>query len=285
MRKWITPFALIAIALLMALPLNAQTVSFRLFPDFDGNGVVDLPDFLLFVGKFGARQGDGKYEAQYDLDGDGAVGLSDFLIFVSKFGKTGPLTVDKMNFPIRALHAGLDSGTNAAVVSEWEAAGRIGRVIPLDYIEWLKSLHVNWVGLSVALYYDDSMDSTVERVSPFDEFSFSDEVVRQLIQEFRNHGFEVYLTLAFNDHVPDQAARRAGRWHLGNPKTPNSPGYRPENWPWRPDHPDHQRFVAEFWETYTQQVVNLAKVAEDAGARLFSLGTETDNLFRTRTGG
>ena len=37
--------------------------------DFDGNGEVGVPDFLLFVEVFGSRQGDQKYEARYDLDG------------------------------------------------------------------------------------------------------------------------------------------------------------------------------------------------------------------------
>ena len=62
----------------------AQTVSDA---DFDGNGRVGFSDFLLFAGKFGARQGDGKYEAKYDLDGDGEVGFSDFLAFAGFFGQ------------------------------------------------------------------------------------------------------------------------------------------------------------------------------------------------------
>ena len=57
------------------------------FPDFDGNGVVDISDFLLFVSAFGSRRGEEKYEAKYDLDGDGEIGISDFLIFTSSFGK------------------------------------------------------------------------------------------------------------------------------------------------------------------------------------------------------
>ena len=56
-------------------------------PDFDGSGVVDIADFLLFVDQFGTSQGDRTYEAKYDLDGDGAIGIGDFLIFVSNFGK------------------------------------------------------------------------------------------------------------------------------------------------------------------------------------------------------
>ena len=55
--------------------------------DFNGDGVVNFADFLAFAGQFGARQGDGRYEAQYDLDSDGAIGFGDFLIFSSSFGK------------------------------------------------------------------------------------------------------------------------------------------------------------------------------------------------------
>ena len=58
--------------------------------DFDGNGVVDVADFLAFVDHFGARQGDGRYDAKYDLDSDGVVGISDFLIFIDNFGKEVP---------------------------------------------------------------------------------------------------------------------------------------------------------------------------------------------------
>ena len=59
----------------------------RPFPDFDGNGIVDFPDFLLFVGKFGSKQGDETYEDRFDLDGNGVIGFSDFLNFVNDFGK------------------------------------------------------------------------------------------------------------------------------------------------------------------------------------------------------
>ena len=56
-------------------------------PDFDRNGVVGIPDFLLFVSAFGAQEGQDKYESQYDLDGNGEIGIPDFLIFVDNFGK------------------------------------------------------------------------------------------------------------------------------------------------------------------------------------------------------
>ena len=282
LRKWSIPFAIIATTLLIVLLSDSQASP---LPDFDGNGTVDFPDFLLFVGKFGARQGDERYEDRFDLDGNGEVMFPDFLIFVSKFGKTVPLTVEKMNFPLRALHVAGNWGTNATMVREWEAAGSVGRLIPMEYIQWLKGLHVNWVGLSIGLFYDDSLDSTVERNYTRDDATFSDKALRQMIREFKAHGFNVYLTLAFEDYYLPDPSRRAERWLIGNPYGPQwSPDVLPENWPWSLDHPDHERFVAEFWETYTQQAVHFAQIAEDEGAQMYSLGTETDYLFRTRSG-
>ena len=292
MKRFCIVFAVVASCLWVWLPLAHASQS-RPFPDFDQNGVVDFPDFLLFVGKFGSKQGDETYEDQFDLDGNGAIDFSDFLIFASNFGKTVPRVVDMMiDFPLRALHAAGNWGTNATIVREWEEAGRVGRLIPPDYIEWLKSLHVNWVGLSVALLYKDSLDSTVERVYPQDvdistysgAITFSDEALRQIIRELREHGFNFYLTLAFEPY-DDNSPRPADRWLIGNPYGPQwSPNVLPENWPWSLDHPDHQRFVAEFWKTYTQQAVHFARIAEDEGVLMYSLGTETDYLFRTRSG-
>ena len=56
--------------------------------DYNGDGVVDVDDFLLFIAKYGTNQGDGKYEAKYDLDSDGTIGISDFLAFIGFFGQT-----------------------------------------------------------------------------------------------------------------------------------------------------------------------------------------------------
>ena len=56
-------------------------------PDFNGNGTVDIPDFLLFVDVFGLKEGQERYDAKYDLDENGEIGIPDFLIFVDDFGK------------------------------------------------------------------------------------------------------------------------------------------------------------------------------------------------------
>ena len=58
-----------------------------LTPDFNRDGVVNFADFLAFAGQFGARQGDGRYDAKYDLDSNGAIGFGDFLIFGNSYGK------------------------------------------------------------------------------------------------------------------------------------------------------------------------------------------------------
>ena len=201
------------------------------------------------------------------------------------------------DFPLRSLHAADNWGTNSSVVKEWEATGKTGPLVPPDYIAWLNSLHVNWVGLSVALHYEDSMDSTVERVysADVDTTTYSDDALRQMIREFRNHGINVYLTPAFQAFEAETATHPVCRWQLGDPGgantgvPPDPPDacalILPEFWPWQPDHPDHDRFVAEFWETYTQQAVHFARIAEDEGVSLYSLGTETERLFRTRSGG
>ena len=195
--------------------------------------------------------------------------------------------------PLRAIHIAGNWGTNRKTVAAWDPDNE--SLIPPDYIEYLKNLHVNWVGISVALHYSDSMDSTVERAysSDLNVPTFSDDVLRQLIREFRENDFSVYLTLAFESHEARVSQRPVKRNLLGDPGDPAtgvphpplSPPILPEFWPWRPTHPDHNRFVAEFWETYTQRAVHFAKIAQDEGVSMYSLGTETDRLFRTRSRG
>ncbi len=58
--------------------------------DFNGNGVVDFPDFLLFVSAFGSQAGQERYDAKYDLDGNGEIAFDDFLLFVDSFGPPQP---------------------------------------------------------------------------------------------------------------------------------------------------------------------------------------------------
>ncbi len=197
-------------------------------------------------------------------------------------------------FPMRAIAISGYWGTNREVVQPWEDGGRQGPVLPAEFINWLRGMHVNWVLISVALHYEDSMDSSVSRETDRSRNvpTWRDESLRQVIREFRERGFDVYMTLAFEAHEAEASARPLHRGQLGDPAPPHTGGVppgewstgpiKPENWPWRTTHPDHERFTAEFWETYTRQAEHFASIAEDAGVALFSLGTETDALFRTR---
>ena len=189
--------------------------------------------------------------------------------------------------PMRAVHAGGNWGNNRQTVEAWE--GEVSEpLVPPDYVAFLQDLRVNWVGLSVALHYEDSMDSTIERVYSTEIRipTFSDRALRQYIREFKEHGFDVYLTLAFESFEAETAQRPVNRGQLGRPAVPDyGPTIRPENWPWLPNHTDHTRFVREFWSTYTDQAVHYAKIAQAEGVGMYSLGTETDSLFRSRSGG
>ena len=56
--------------------------------DFDGNGRVDIADFLSFVDVYGSSSSDATYNAQMDLDSSGSVDIADFLSFVDVYGTT-----------------------------------------------------------------------------------------------------------------------------------------------------------------------------------------------------
>ena len=76
--------------LTVATPLSFNTTPPALTPDFDGDGMVGFSDFLAFAGQFGARRGDGRYQAKYDLSSDGNIDFADFLLFVNSYGQSVP---------------------------------------------------------------------------------------------------------------------------------------------------------------------------------------------------
>ena len=53
--------------------------------DFNGDGITDFSDFLLFAQHFGARRGEAEFDTGYDLNIDGAVTFWDFLLFADSF--------------------------------------------------------------------------------------------------------------------------------------------------------------------------------------------------------
>ncbi len=84
-RRWVLMTALAVLVCMGYASANTTRSA-----DFDGDGLVGFSDFLAFVEKFGARQGDETYQAQYDLDGNGVIEFSDFLVFVDSFGTEVP---------------------------------------------------------------------------------------------------------------------------------------------------------------------------------------------------
>ncbi len=91
--------------------------------------------------------------------------------------------------------------------------------LPAEYFEYLRDLNVNWVGISVALHYEDSMDSTVERkYSGVQIPTFTDEFLRKMIRAFHQYGICVYMTLAFEAFEAYEAAHPAHRGILGEPE-------------------------------------------------------------------
>ena len=121
-------FAIILTALLIqSFFLSSQTSNFSpqaavvSFPDFDGNGIVNFSDFLLFVDAFGFQEGQEKYKAKYDLDSDGKIALGDFVILTRTFGKTvNRVPVLILGKP--ALQTG-NGGTNANGLMYWVDRG------------------------------------------------------------------------------------------------------------------------------------------------------------------
>ncbi|MBU2503745.1 MAG: hypothetical protein KJ879_01695, partial [Nanoarchaeota archaeon] len=56
-------------------------------PDFNSNGIVDFPDFLMFVQTYGKTSGMTDFDTKFDLVEDGTIGFTDFLAFVKDYGK------------------------------------------------------------------------------------------------------------------------------------------------------------------------------------------------------
>ena len=204
--------------------------------------------------------------------------LSVLLLTQSVKGSANNQSRLAVNDDFRAIHMGGNWGLTAS--NNWGVDPP-----PEDFLTFLHRVHANWVGISVSLHIDGSLDSTVERVYEGTQIpTFTDEALTIMIDTLHQHGFSVYLTLAFD--YDDPIEYPVQRWQLGDPNMPvEDPNILPENWPWALDHPNHDSFVAEFWQTYTDQAVHFGELAESTGVEMYSLGTETERLFRTRSGG
>lgn len=76
------------------------------------------------------------------------------------------LSAQEIDRPLRAVHLSGNWGHTADAVARWEL-DRTQPLVPLRYVEYLRSVHVDWVGFSVALHVEHSMDATVELYGAF----------------------------------------------------------------------------------------------------------------------
>ena len=131
-------------------------------PDFDGDGMVGIPDFLLFVDVFGSSQGDGKYEAKYDLDGNGVIEIPDFLIFVDNFGKKitssgdggGEQIVDIPDANLRAVIADSLGKSSGATITQADMLTLTTLLAPNANISDLTGLEYATNLTSLNLYFN-----------------------------------------------------------------------------------------------------------------------------------
>jgi hypothetical protein len=171
------------------------------------------------------------------------------------------------------------------------------------YFQWLKSENIEWIGISVAIFYDSIADPTVRvKYRPASSansgiFTFDDADLQDFITRARREGFRIYMTLAFepsnitpslSDPLCKTPQHKPPRSQLGQPVIVTGDLFaiciNPTDWWWTPTHPNHAANVAQFWNSYTQLAVKYGAIAQQLGVEMYSLGTETENLFRTRPG-
>jgi hypothetical protein len=271
------------------LTSGARYIQFR--PSIDRNlaGVTGFAgDLSLFLS---GDAGSGNWD-----DVESATGIA--AEFVAAVLTAGPELFESATFDTRAP-ATLDLAGVAATLRGLQ--GRIATASQ-SYIEFLRSLNVQWVGISVAMFVDSVADPTVRlHFRPAGQsggiYTFDDDDLRGFVSMLRAAGLRIYLTLAFQTLAGNPAESPTGphcgkatfvppRWLFGghalNPREAIEGCIDPELWWWNPDHPQHAPNVAAFFASYQAVAVRYASMARELGVEIYSIGTETDRLFRAR---
>ena len=179
--------------------------------DFDGNGVVDIPDFLLFVDVFGSQEGEDKYDAKYDLNGDGEIGIPDFLIFMDNLGTAA--TRDESPTPKVTISAG------TTPVTEGTAATFTITVSPAQTTALTVNVRVSETGnvisgtpSSTVTIDADKTSATVTVATDDDDADESNSVVTAGLQGGTGYtvGSTSSTTVTVNDNDPPEITISAG---------------------------------------------------------------------------
>ena len=84
---------------------------------------------------------------------------------------------------VRGVSIGGDYGTNTLWI----------KLLPDSWFDYVRSLNANWVGISISMTLEGSMDRTIEECGPNEEFETLEEgELRGLIRALRANGFHVY---------------------------------------------------------------------------------------------
>ena len=121
-------------------------------PDFNENGTVDFPDFILFVDAFGS-------EASadlniFDLSNNGVVDIADFLLFVADFGKTIQTASEEARLMALSLSGELQPPQALARDIEAHLAQIRARYGNIDTAINALSYHPPWVPSRILLRVD-----------------------------------------------------------------------------------------------------------------------------------
>jgi len=103
----------------------------------------------------------------------------------------------------------------------WGTNIEFANQIPDEYIQYLKRVNANYIGIFIALHVEDSMDSSVERkYAEVDIPTFSDETLEYMTNLYKSHGFDVYFNLAFEPFEAEVSDKPLARHELGLPSAP-----------------------------------------------------------------
>jgi hypothetical protein len=193
---------------------------------------------------------------------------------------------------MRAVHMGGNWGNNVDGIKS--------DTVIQQYFSDLKARNVEWIGVSVAMFVDGVTDPTVRLhyrpagTTAFALYTFDDADLSNFLAAAKAQGFHLYLTLSIErngatgtlDPTCNTPSYVPPRWLLGhtssNMTAENLTCMSASDWWWNPDHPLHAANLATFWNSYTAIATKYAAIAQQAGVEIYSLGTETEGLFRTR---
>lgn len=158
---------------------------------------------------------------------------------------------------------------------------------PQDYYDWLETLSPNWVAIIVEMHLDNYTDDSVELDYSEQLYvpSFRDDAFRDIVRGFKKRNLNVLVSMSLDAGSPGVTPKAANRWQLGDPYAYQSDtNISQQDWPWDPANPAYTGYVQNFWNSYAACISHIAELCEEEDVNIFSIGIETERLFRTRPG-